>query len=588
MALGLVHRLRPDWVAVELQQAAGELGESAQRLSRLTTCAVTAFEQALAILTRRGRPPRDRAADETQAELSLTRALLTVATAILACVSLRGRVVKEHIVGAWKRLANEPGMTQERFCKALALPPRTLRSWLAHPPASEAAPERELQAAPAPKLKRRTRPPRRPRFGFDVMLPETQIGADTTDLSAFGVPLKLIAAQDIGGRDEQLFDAVLVEDHESAALVTQVLTEALSVLPGAQAITDQGTPYMAAATREALAALEVEHAPQREGDPLGKSTVERAFRTLKSIAQPLLSLADHAAAKVPALCNAELAAGFTKLVIAALLRAYQCGARAARNAMAARPGLDEDTLRRLAQESREHAVAQERSRRLLLSHVHEVFNLAGSAQTFVNQLCRYPIDVLHEAERMFRTQVHRDDIRDRKSYFAALVRNAYDDYLKARARAQRDEAEREQLARAHAVVGDAYAAWRADPAAWLRHALELIAVQWRPVPGGLLFDGHGLGFGWARAALRLLVEQLGPDAAADVVEGVLHAFRLSHLDSLGPHGVDAIVALARELLPSQHAPEQDPTQGLVPTDASAILRVTGRNQRPPRSDRLRI
>lgn len=586
MALGLVHRLRPDWVAVELQQAADELGESAQRLSRLTTSAVTAFEEALAILTRRGRPPRDRAADETQAELSLTRALLAVATAILACVSLRGRVVKEHIVGAWKRLANEPGMTQERFCKALALPPRTLRSWLAHPPAS--APELDPQAAPEPKPKRRTRPPRRPRFGFDVMLPETQIGADTTDLSAFGVPLKLIAAQDIGGRDEQLFDAVLVEDHESAALVTQVLTEALSELPGAQAITDQGTPYMAAATREALAALEVEHAPQREGDPLGKSTVERAFRTVKSIAQPLLSLADRTAAKVPALCNAELAAGFTKLVITSLLRAYQCGARAARNAMASRPGLDEDTLRRLAKESRERAVAQERSRRLLLSHIHGLFNLAGSAQAFVNQLCRYPLDVLHEAERMFRTQVHRDDIRDRKSYFAALVRNAYGDYLKARARAQRDEAERGQLAKAHEEVGAAYAAWRADPAAWLRHALDLIAMQWCPERGGLLFDGHGLGFGWARAALRLLVEQLGPDAAADVVEGVLHAFRLSHLDALGPQGVDAIVALAREHLPSQHVPEQDPTQGLVPTDASAILRVTGRNQRPPRSDRLRI
>ena len=588
MALGLVHRLRPDWVAVDLQQAAAELGESAQRLSRLTTSAVVAFEEALAILTRRGRPPRDRAADETQAELSLTRALLAVSTAILACVSLRSRAVRAHIVGAWKRLASEPGMTQERFCKALALPTRTLRSWLAQGPASTAAPEVKPQSTPKPKPKGRTRAPRRPRFGFGVMLPDTQIGADTTDLSAFGVPLKLIAAQDIGGRDEQLFDAVVVEDHESAALVTQVLTEALSELPGAQAITDQGTPYMATATREALAALEVEHAPQREGDPLGKSTVERAFRTVKSIAQPLLSLTDRAAAEMPALCNAELAAGFTKLVITALLRAYQCGARAARNAMASRPGLDEDTLRRLAQESREHAVAQERSRRLLLSHIHGIFNLAGSAQAFVNQLCRYPLDVIHDAERMFRTQAHRDDIRDRKSYFAVLVRNAYDEYLKARARAQRDEADREQLAKAHAEATATHAAWKADPAAWLRHALDLVAMQWCPERGGLLFDGLGFGLGCARAALRLLVERLAPAAAVDVVEGVLHAFRLAHLDALGPQGVDAIVALARKHLPIKHAPTQDPTQGLVLTDASDILRVTGRNQRPPRSDRLRI
>jgi DNA-binding transcriptional ArsR family regulator len=37
-----------------------------------------------------------------------------------------------------------------------------------------------------------------------------------------------------------------------------------------QAITDQGTPYMAEETRAALGALEAEHAPQKEGDPTGK------------------------------------------------------------------------------------------------------------------------------------------------------------------------------------------------------------------------------------------------------------------------------------------------------------------------------
>lgn len=91
----------------------------------------------------------------------------------------------------------------------------------------------------------------------------------------------------------------------------------------------------------------------------------------------------------------------------------------------------------------------------------------------------------------------------------------------------------------------------------------------------------------ATAARRLLVEQLGPDAAVDVLEGC-STRSATRTSMLGPRGVDAIVALAREHLPSQRAPTQDPTQGLVPTDASAILRVTGRNQRPPRSDRLRI
>ena len=50
----------------------------------------------------------------------------------------------------------------------------------------------------------------------------------------------------------------------------RVLTEALAERPGSQVLTDQGTPYMAAATRDALDALGAEHAPQKEGDPCGK------------------------------------------------------------------------------------------------------------------------------------------------------------------------------------------------------------------------------------------------------------------------------------------------------------------------------
>jgi transposase InsO family protein len=585
VALGLVYRLRPDWLAVELRQATREYGQSAERVSRLTTRAVVVFEQALAALTQRGRPPRRRELDEATAELSLTRALLAVTTAILAHVSLRGRVVRDLIVGAWQRLAPEPGMTQARFCAALSLPTRTLREWLAHAPAAGSPPVAP-PCSPPPPRRPRARPPRRGRFGFDVTLPNTQIGADTTDLSAFGVPLKLIAAQDIGGRDERLFDAVLVDDHESAELVTQVLTEALIDRAGAQVVTDQGSPYMAAQTREALAALDVEHAPQREGDPLGKSTVERAFRTLKDIARPLLKLTDHMASDSPWLRHPELAKGVTKLLVTALLRAYQHGARAAREACAARGGVEPETLSRLAEESREHARADERSRRQLLSHLHEVFHLPRSKQSFVNSFYRYPIHVLREAERAFRAQVHRDDIRDRESYFAALVRGAHDDFRRTRARVRHDRAEQARDAQAQAHVDATRAAWNADPATWLRHALHLLAMQWRTDQGGLLFHGAGLGLGWMRAALRLLVASLGAATASDVTEGILQTFRLTHIDTLTPKGVAAIEALVRDHF--QPAPRRDPKKDLAPLNVSAILRVTGRNQRPPQSEPLRI
>jgi transposase InsO family protein len=586
VALGLVHRFYPDWLAVDLKQAAREHGQSAERISRLTTRAIVAFEQALATLTRRGRPPRCREVDEATVELSLTRALLAVATAILAHVSLRGRAVRALVVGAWQRLAHEPGMTQARFCAALSLPARTLRHWLTHAPAA-AAPRLEQQASSPPPRRPRKRPPRRGRFRFDVMLPDTQIGADTTDVSAFGVPLKLIAAQDIGGRDERLFDSVVVDDHESAALVADVLAKALADRAGAQAITDQGSPYMAAETREALAALEVEHAPQREGDPLGKSTVERAFKTIKSIARPLLDATNRIAARAPSLCNAELAKGITRLLVTALLRAYQHGARAARGALAARGGAPPEELSRLAEASRELARAQERSRRQLLSHIHDIYNISGPRQSFVDSFYRYPIEVLHDADRAFRAQAHRDDIRDRKSYFSALIRAAHDDFRRIRDRLRHERAEQERDALEAARVGAAYGAWMTEPETWLRDALHLLAIQWRPEQGSLLFDGQGIGLGWMRAALQQLVARLGVTTAADVIEGVLHSFRLAHLDRLGPQGVSHIEALVRCHLPLRCATEHDTKQGLAPFDASAILRVTGRNLRPNHSDRLR-
>ncbi len=97
------------------------------------------------------------------------------------------------------------------------------------------------------------------------------------------------------------------DDHEHAEHVTNVLTAAIAGRQGMQVITDQGTPYMAKVTRDALEQLGAEHAPQREGDPPGKATVERGFGILKTIAAPLFALSDRAASVVPALCNVELA-----------------------------------------------------------------------------------------------------------------------------------------------------------------------------------------------------------------------------------------------------------------------------------------
>ncbi|HEY5959444.1 MAG TPA: hypothetical protein VIV60_22955, partial [Polyangiaceae bacterium] len=64
-------------------------------------------------------------------ELGLLRALLATTTTLLGQVRLGRPTLRALVVGAWLRLGAElPQLTQERFCETLALPTRTLRSWL--------------------------------------------------------------------------------------------------------------------------------------------------------------------------------------------------------------------------------------------------------------------------------------------------------------------------------------------------------------------------------------------------------------------------------------------------------------------------
>ena len=106
VALGIVHRLRPAWLAVELKDAAHQQNVRAERLSRLVTAVLAGFEGVLATLTRRGRPPRSHDEDDARPELALTRELLAVATALLARAAPRRSDGRALVVGAWLRLAS--------------------------------------------------------------------------------------------------------------------------------------------------------------------------------------------------------------------------------------------------------------------------------------------------------------------------------------------------------------------------------------------------------------------------------------------------------------------------------------------------
>ena len=573
-------------MALPLSAAAAEEGVSAERLSRLCSRALGLFEAALATLTRIGRPRRDVDARTQVAELGLTSALLEVATALLGHVLLRRRTVQELVVGAWQRLRDRhPTLTQERFCAALAIPARTLRDWLRRPPASPRPPSiAEPEPAPLP----RKRPSRRPRFGFQMLLPGIQAAADTTGLSAFGVGMDLIALQDVGGRDTDLLEGIVVDRTENAERVEQLLLETMRDRPGMQLITDQGTPYMAKLTRDALDALEVEHAPQREGDPLGKATLERSFRTLKDIARPILSLTDRLAAAVPAFVQPELAVSAATLLVTALLRAYQAGARAAARSADTRGGVDPDELKARAEQSREQARAGDRSARLLLARIHDAYDIGRPLDRFIRAFRGYPLAVLHEAERRFGRQVHRDDIRDRASYFAAVVRRCHNEHRAARAREERDRETDERIERQRHKHRQQLAAWRDDPRRHLRDALDALAAQWSHATGALLFAGQGAALGWLRAALGRLVDLHGAVAARDVACALVATWRPPNdAPHAPPPGTarDAVVALAHDEINA--LPTAPATPGCAARFASAILGSTGPPLRPAPPEPLR-
>lgn len=587
VCLAVVARLRPEWVAVKLSDAAADSSVSAQRLSRLCSRAIAPFEAVVATLQRIGRPRRDGTVEEATAQRDLLAALLDVATSLLSRGRLRGVWVRALVVGAWLRLEQaHPRLTRRAFCAALAVPERTFRHWLT----SEATPtSTPTPKPPAPRPGPRKRPPRRGRFSFAVTLPDTQEAADTTDLCAFNQPLKLVATQDVGGRDLDLLDAVIVEDHESAELVSRVLTQALQDIgqaQGLQVLTDQGTPYLAQLSRNTLEQLDADHAIQREGDPLGKATIERAFGTVKQIAQPLLAITDRLAGAVEALRNVALAKALTTVVLTALLRAYQAGARAAHRSTTERAGLDEQTLVRAAQQSRQRAHAEDRSARLLLTHIHHVYGINGSVAAFIRAFRRFPLEVLHRAERAFAAQAHRDDIRNRMSYFARIVRSIDDNYRTEQARRRREEQAVQDLRRQAEQQQAQLGHWADHPQEHLASALAALAAQWHPPTSSLLFGGAGLGSAWMVDAIGRLVESHGVVAARDLAVGTFDAFARQLADRLGPAGIAAIEALLHEHL-ERLAGTASPTDGCGPRCASDILRKTGPPTRSEPSSPLR-
>ena len=498
----IVASYNPKWLTAPVTQLVGPEGISLERLSRLKARLLDPIDSLVTRATRRGRPA---ASSHPVDESNVLKALLAVVPPEVWTYLRKDH--RDSLVQAQARLKREQGLSAERFCELLGIRPRTFRSWKTT--AAALVPAAPVPEEPAPKHPERKNAGR---FDLEVTAPGIQTMADTTKWELFGVPLSVVAAQDPGNRKQQLWEAFAVDTKENAAVVVDVLTEALGDKPGTQCVIDQGTPYMAELTKEALEKLDVEHAPQKEGAPTDKATKERAFGIVKNALKPLADLTGRIAEKLPQLRRPELAKTLGKLLLATFLRVYEAAPRTGGHPL---DGEDPDVLRVIVEEQREDARAESRSTRLTLTAIHQAYDFSGGVAKFIRIHRTHALEDIQEAERRFRARLQKIEtllpIRSRRSYFAAILRDVAEQGRARRARIRNEKLayarQEKELAEGRKILQDRERRCREHPEEHLEEGLDFLACHWCRTTQSLRFDGKGFGRRFIRQALDSMREQ---------------------------------------------------------------------------------
>jgi transposase InsO family protein len=567
------------WLAQPVAALRAAEDPAPETLSRLKARALGSLEELVARLHRRGRPRAPSETSSLRAQLAAMRAKLDLAASVIAEDGVRSRALQDRLVAAHARLESEHATSLRDFCTSLGIPERTFRSWRNRAPAAPPAPPAPVPP-PAPK------PPRNEgRFALELCPPDLQAMADTTYIRAFGIDLQIVGAQDPGRRHKELLSAFAVTEQENADVVTGVLTQALGALPGAQAITDQGTPYIARATQQACEAIDIEPAPQTEASPTDKAPLERAWGTVKQALAPLLALTDRAAASVPALRSPALARAALSLLLAVFLRVYAGGRRHLAHPL---EGHDPAALADVVARAREAARAENHSRKIFLQKLHADYNLAQdiSVDDFVRAHRRHHLEDIIAAERALRDRACRCNVRRCDRYFAGILRNVAEQGRLRRARllAQREEQRRHDLQTARFEQQDRFLA--EHPELRLHQALDAMTVQWDERTGRLEHGGRG----WARGALVRALRELRDRAPLVWSYDVDAAVRAWRTTTACPHGaqiaISALLEAERAKLLHTQSPFPPPP---VPATVSPQARQKNtENARPPPSPGLTI
>ncbi len=569
----VVKAFDPSWLARPVAELSAEVAVRPERVSRLWRRLLAPMERLLRRASTRGRKKR-RKPSKRDLRLLRAEALLEVSREVIRLGGPKKRRVQDLLVAARDRLKPEHGISSAHFCRALGLSERSLRYWARR---GVAPPKEEEPPAPSPPPKDR----REGRFDLAVTLPGLQAMGDTTNLSLFGVPLKVVALQDVGARHEKPWEAFAVDSEENHRIVLDVVREALAGKPGVQVLVDQGTPYLAAATKDALEELGLFHEPQKEGAPTEKATLERSFGIVKRCLAPIFSLTDKLAALVPSLRSEELATAAGRLLLAAYLHVFVMASRVRETGRPDDPGV----LEAIAEVQREKAVAEHRSAKLLLEAIFDRHGFQGSKRDFVRAHRYHFVEDIEEAERRLARQAARGNILHWERYFAGILHNVREGrraererqaWGKLRAARERSYVEKARRRReAHEASLDE------DPVRRIAEGLFLVAAQYQPEKDVLFNDGVGPGTREIRTGLAAFAEH-APGALCDHAENGWRAF-LARVED--PRPLPAVHRVLERLL--AEAKNATPS----PNDSTSAILWPGshpnRNQRPPPSSDLR-
>jgi hypothetical protein len=496
VAAAIVRSHDPTWLARPIADLARESGVRPERVSRLKRKLFDRFQSLVEKASRRGRPRRRRPLSPPPVDPA-REVLLEVAADLVRSRGVKRREIQDHLVAARDRLCSEHGLTHRDFCRSLGLSERTVRSWAERGPAAPRPPD-PAPAPPSPPASRNVG-----RFDLETTLPGLQAMADTSDFKLFDVPLKIVAVQDPGRRRQRLWEAFELEDHEDHQVVVDVVAKALEDRPGTQILTDQGTPYLAEAARDAYEDLELEHAPQKEGTPTDKATLERSFLTVKSALAPMIALSAHLSRAVPALRSPALAKALGRILLATFLRVYT----AAREAPEGHRPADPIVLEALAETQREKARAENRSVKLALESHFERYQFEGSRTRFVRAHRHHRVEDVIAAEREMGRYACRCRAKHCDRYFAAILNKVAQAGRTRRRRERRERLRRHRVRKAEARARAQSEQNRRHPEEAVARALHLLALQYRPEKDRLLFHGATIGRGRLLRAVLHTIEE---------------------------------------------------------------------------------